>query len=40
MILTHIEQSGMHALEAESGQQAIERLESDQVCAHSGSYDG
>ncbi|RTE00715.1 response regulator transcription factor [Paenibacillus whitsoniae] len=31
VILTHIEQSGMHALEAESGQQAIERLESDQV---------
>lgn len=31
VILTHIEQSGMHALEAESGRQAIERLESGQV---------
>jgi DNA-binding response OmpR family regulator len=31
VIRTHIEQSGMHALEAESGQQAIERLESGRV---------
>ncbi|MGG1518030.1 response regulator transcription factor [Paenibacillus oryzisoli] len=31
VIRTHIEQSGMHALEAESGRQAIERLEAEQV---------
>lgn len=31
VIRTHIEQSGMHALEAGSGRQAIERLESEQV---------
>ncbi|WP_167859487.1 response regulator transcription factor [Paenibacillus cymbidii] len=31
LIRAHIEQSGMHALEAESGRQAIERLESDRV---------
>ncbi|CAH1213377.1 Phosphate regulon transcriptional regulatory protein PhoB [Paenibacillus plantiphilus] len=31
VIRTHIEQSGMHALEAESGRQAIEQLESEQV---------
>ncbi|MBW5445773.1 response regulator [Cohnella sp. CFH 77786] len=31
LIRTHIEQSGMHALEAESGRQAIDRLESEHV---------
>lgn len=31
VIRTHIEQAGMHVVEAESGQQAIERLESEQV---------
>ncbi len=31
VIRTHIEQSGMHALEADSGRQAIERLEAGQV---------
>jgi len=31
VICAHIAQAGMHALEAESGQQAIERLESEQV---------
>ncbi len=31
VIRTYIDQSGMHALEAESGQQAIERLESEPV---------
>jgi Response regulators consisting of a CheY-like receiver domain and a winged-helix DNA-binding domain len=31
VIRTHIEQSGMYVLEAESGRQAIEQLESEQV---------
>jgi Response regulators consisting of a CheY-like receiver domain and a winged-helix DNA-binding domain len=31
VIRTHIEQAGMRAIEAESGRQAIERLESEQV---------
>jgi DNA-binding response OmpR family regulator len=31
VIRTHIEQAGMYAVEAESGRQAIERLESEQV---------
>jgi DNA-binding response OmpR family regulator len=31
VIRTHIEQSGMHPLEAESGRQAIERLEAEPV---------